>query len=93
MSDTMLELVTESIRDAFTEAELGNPRIKFEELTDILARAAIEAIPLEQWIMRAYVRGAEWNEENPLDRKYRFKAAGDYADKLLSEAQSTGEKK
>lgn len=53
-----------------------------------IARAAIEAIPLDQLIRDAYVRGVEWNEENPLDRDYRFKAAADYADKTISAALS-----
>ncbi len=43
-------------------------------------------MPLELLIREAYVRGVEWNEENPLDREYRFKAAADYADKVLSAA-------
>lgn len=50
------------------------------------ARSAIAAMPLELLIREAYVRGVEWNEENPLDREYRFKAAADYADKVLSAA-------
>lgn len=58
------------------------------ELSRQLARAAIEAMPIEQLIIAAYVRGVEWNEENPLDREYRFKAAGDYADKTLFAALS-----
>lgn len=53
-----------------------------------VARAAIEAMPFERLIINAYLRGVEWNEENPLDREYRFKAAEDYADNALSAALS-----
>jgi hypothetical protein len=41
-------------------------------------------MPFERLIINAYLRGVEWNEENPLDREYRFKAAEDYADKTIS---------
>lgn len=44
---------------------------------------------VEQWLIAAYARGVEWNEENPLDREYRFKAAGDFADKALNDPTST----
>lgn len=43
---------------------------------------------IEQWLIAAYARGVEWNEENPLDREYRFKAAGDWADKALNDPES-----
>lgn len=44
MSESMVERVTIAVRTAFTDAELNNPRISFEQLTDIIARAAIEAM-------------------------------------------------
>ena len=78
---TMIERVARAIVEA--DATEG---LTFRELSKAMARAAIEAMPLEQLIRAAYVRGVEWNEENPLDRDYRFKAAADYADKTLSSA-------
>jgi hypothetical protein len=44
MSETMVERVEKAVRSAFTDAELNNPRISFEQLTSILTRAAIEAM-------------------------------------------------
>lgn len=48
----MIERVAVAVRSAFTDAELNNPRISFKELTDILARAALEAmrVPTQEMI-------------------------------------------
>jgi hypothetical protein len=77
----------EQVARALQAAKIDGQRIRFsDEYAILMARAAIEAMPLEQLIRDAYVRGVEWNEENPLDREYRFKASADYADKVLSAA-------
>lgn len=59
----MIERVAVAVRTAFTDAELNNPRISFEELTDILARAAIEAMrePTETMILPGYDALMEWD--------------------------------
>lgn len=99
MAESMVEKVAKDIAMAdLNVTAKTHPDMPMERLADLLqkvvanghydamARAAIEAIPLEKLLMAAYVRGVEWNEENPLDREYRFKAAGDYADKTISAA-------
>ena len=64
----------------------------YREICIGFARAAIEAMPLEQLIRDAYVRGVDWAYETILDpecrfdRGYRVKASADYADKILSAA-------
>ncbi|MBZ9922844.1 hypothetical protein LB579_34910 [Mesorhizobium sp. BR1-1-7] len=91
MSETMVERVARAIclasgdgpPDRLTSA-LPNRAIARWQMYEHQARAAIEATQIEQMIINAYVRGVEWNEENPLDREYRFKAAGDYADAALA---------
>lgn len=85
--------MVERVARALMEARGGCEVIDWREsewnpaITRVLneARAAIDAAQIEQMIVAAYVRGAEWNEKNPLGQGYRLKAAFDYADKLLSQ--------
>lgn len=85
MSD-MVERVAKALWEASEPGEFEEQDPGYVSAYRRCARAAIEAMPLEQLVRDAYVRGVEWNEENPLDREYRFKASADYADKVLSAA-------
>lgn len=85
----MSEMV-ERVARAIEQANTDSTGLMFRELLEAMARAAIEAMPLEQLIQDAYVRGVNWSNENPTDQYYRFKAAADYADKTLSAALSHG---
>lgn len=78
----MSEMVERVARAIETEIKKRRPDEMMEPYIESAARAAVEV--MRPAISAAYVRGVEWNEENPLDREYRFKAAADYADKATS---------